>query len=150
MRVLIVCTGNTCRSPMAEALLKSQILPQDDIEVISGGIFAYEGESASKNAVLALKEKGIDISAHTAKNINESVVRDADLILTMTKAHKQTLIDIYADVAEKKTYTLCEYAQENGDIADPYGGDVDVYRACASRLLSVIKKVYERIRSGEL
>ncbi len=150
MRVLIVCTGNTCRSPMAEGILKAMILPQDNIEVISGGVFAYEGESASENAVLALKEKGIDISAHAAKNINEDVVLDADLILTMTNAHKQTIIDIFGESAAKKTYTICEYVCDDGDITDPYGADIEIYKMCADRLQSVIGKVYKRMRSGDV
>lgn len=147
MNILIVCTGNTCRSPMAEGILKSMISPDDGIEVISGGIFANEGERVSENAVKALEEMGIDISTHTAHNLNKDVVRDADLILTMTGSHKDILCAMYGEDAAKKTYTLCEYAGKDGDIGDPYGQSPEVYRQCAAEMCDALKKVYEKIRS---
>ncbi len=145
VNILIVCTGNTCRSPMAEGILKSMLSEDDDIEVLSGGIFAFEGERVSENASLALKEKGIDILSHRAQSINASVIKDADLILTMTSAHKNTLVGLFGDDIKNKVYTLCEYAGICGDIDDPYGGDIDCYRRCADRLYSVMQIVYKKL-----
>lgn len=150
MNVLLVCTGNTCRSPMAEGLLK-QIAAEAgnrDLHVLSGGLFADSGSAASKNAVLAAAERGVDISAHRSASVNSEVVLQADLILGMTESHKRALIDMFG-APEDKTYTLAEYAGISGDVADPFGGDLDVYRSCADELYEALKRAYARMTVGE-
>lgn len=147
MNVLIVCTGNTCRSPMAEGILKS-IDKDGMLNVLSAGVFAYEGEEASPNAIMALDEMGIDIKDHTSHGVNESVLEEADIILAMTRSHKMSLVSMYPQVADK-TYTLCEFAGMEGDIADPYGQSLDVYKSCAKMIEEALYKVYEKMRDGE-
>lgn len=147
MNVLIVCTGNTCRSPMAEGLLKKIADNDDSVHVLSGGLFANAGEPVSENAARAMAERGIDISAHTAKNIHAAVVQEADLILTMTQAHEDLILRMFGVEAADKTYTLLEYIGEEGDVVDPFGQDLEHYRQCAAMLNDALQKVYDKIRS---
>lgn len=148
MNILFVCTGNTCRSPMAEGLLKK--IAQDDdfeLEIYSGGMNANEGASANFNAIEALRDYDVDISEHVAKNVDAQTIADADIILTMTQAHKDMLLYLFGGAAEEKTYTLLEYVGLQGDIDDPYGGDIDVYKKCAWEINHALLKVYDIIRS---
>lgn len=150
MNILFVCTGNTCRSPMAEGLFK-KIAGDNDFEcelnIYSGGMNANEGEGANPKAVAVLEEYDVDISEHRAKNVDAQTIADADLILTMTASHKDMLLYLFGGAAEEKTFTLLEYAGENGDIADPYGGDINVYKKCAKEIYDALLKVNEAVRS---
>lgn len=134
---------------MAEALLKRIAGEDDSMQVLSGGLFAAEGARASENAVRAMQDMGLDISAHTAKNINASVVHEADLILTMTRAHRNLLLELFGSQAESKTYALMDYIGAAGDVADPYGQDLAHYKSCAKMLEDTLKKAYERIRGEQ-
>ena len=148
MNILFVCTGNTCRSPMAEGLLKKIAEDNDfEVEICSGGMNANEGSRANANAILALEKYGVDISGHVSKNVDAQTIADADVILTMTAAHKEMLLYLFGGAAEEKTYTLLEYAGLDGDIDDPYGGDIDVYEKCAWEINNALLNVYEAVRS---
>lgn len=142
MNILFVCTGNTCRSPMAAALMNRIAEERKlDIRIESAGIFAEEGEPASNEAILAMQEYGIDLLGHHAQPINEELIQKSDLILTMTAAHKLLL----EQTAVGKCYTLCEYAGLDYDIDDPFGGDVEEYQACAKQILEAVKGAADRI-----
>ena len=148
MNILFVCTGNTCRSPMAEGLFKKIAEENSEFElnIYSGGLNASDGLHANENAVTVLLEYGVDISEHRSKNVDAGKIAEADVILTMTRAHKDMLLYLFGGAAEEKTYTLLEYIGENGDIEDPFGGDLRIYRICAKRIYNALLKAYEIIR----
>ena len=129
MNILFVCTGNTCRSPMAQGLLEDMAKKKGlNLVVKSAGIFALDGQRVSEEAVEALKEEGIDISDHKANMIHRDLVSEANIILTMSKSHKETLLSKY-DFLKGKVFTLKEYAYGvEEDVLDPFGQDIDVYR----------------------
>lgn len=139
MRVLFVCTGNTCRSPMAEGLLKDIAKKNKlDIEVASAGVFAMDGDKAANNAVEALRKIDIDISKHRSQNVTRELVDQADLILTMSLSHKETLLLNYPDL-KGRIYLLNEYAlNENRDIQDPFGRDLYNYEMTRNEILKAL------------
>lgn len=142
MNILFVCTGNTCRSAMAAALM-AKIAEDNDMDVFveSAGIYATDGEMASENAILAMKKYNVDLSNHRSKSITEDLINESDLILTMTMAHKQMLEAVAGD----KIYTLAEYAGYEYDVLDPYGGDAEEYEETAEEIYDMLVEVAEKI-----
>lgn len=142
MNILFVCTGNTCRSPMAQGLLEDMARKKDlDIVVKSAGVFALDGQSVSREAVQVLREEGINISHHRANMIHRDLVEESDLILTMSKSHKEALLSKY-DFIEGKVFTLKEYAYGlEEDILDPFGRGIDVYRHTKEEIKDALKEI---------
>ena len=142
MNILFVCTGNTCRSPMAAAIME-KIAVENDLDVLieSAGLFANVGGTASDEAIEALDNMGIDLTFHQTKPITEELIEKSDIILAMTQAHKELLKPMAGD----KVYTLKEYAGDSGDISDPYGGDLEEYEETAKEIYDALVDVAEKI-----
>ena len=137
MKVMFVCSGNTCRSAMAEAIFKQMM--GDEIEVFSSGIMAQNGQPASKNTLEVCKSHGIDVSNHSATYFKDSNIQDMDLVLTFEQFHKYKIEIYYPDL---EIYTIREFIEEYPyDINDPFGGDLKVYDACFSEISRVLGKV---------
>lgn len=147
-KILFVCTGNTCRSCMAEAVADKLIEDRskgDCIKASSAGIYAIPGSKASYQAAEVMGEWGIDIKGHTARAIDKHMMEEADVILTMTGEHKKMLVQVHPELSPK-IFTLREYAEGTpGDVPDPFGCSVDVYRKCALELKEYIKKALCRV-----
>ena len=134
MRILFVCTGNTCRSPMAQALFEREIGERGvDCECRSAGISAFTGSPASDNAVAVMKELGIDLSKFRSTSLKAILADEYDLYVPMTYAHAQALIAL--GVGKHKIYLF------DRDVSDPYGGSVDVYRTTRDELIQKLKKL---------
>jgi len=150
MKILIVCSGNTCRSPMAEAVLR-QLLEEagrDDITVSSAGTGAYDGSPVSEGAYLVALEEGLDLTPHRARLLDERLVREADLILTMGRGH---LARVARLGGEGKAYLLGEYsgAGPTAEVRDPFGGEVEGYRETLHEITAMLERIGDRLLSSD-
>ena len=137
-RILFVCTGNTCRSPMAEYLWNSKRDPAYKKAIAeSAGLTAFEGMPISDGAYTALKEKGIDATYHRARRFTAEMANNYDLIVAISPAHANMIHTICSDAAEGKVAVL-----GNG-ISDPYGLGIDTYIECRDEIEEGLKDVIQ-------
>ena len=126
-RVLVVCSGNTCRSPTAAALLRRELAAAGitGVTVTSAGTGAQEGEPASEGAYLVALEEGLDLGTHRSRRVTPELLAETDVILAMSRSHLHRLALLGGG---DRAMLLTEYAGEEGEVADPYGGALDGYR----------------------
>ena len=147
MRILFVCTGNTCRSPLSEAIARKIAIERGltDVEAMSAGTSAHDGAPASDGALLVGMERNMDLGGQRAQTLHRDLVRQADLILAMGPHHLER---IEALGGAGRSYLLSDYASHGASsrpISDPIGAELDVYRATADELEEEIRRVLDRI-----
>ena len=152
--ILFVCTGNTCRSPMAEGLFRSLLsdrlkcredeLPSRGFQVGSAGVAALPGAPASPNALEVLDQAGIDLTGHASQPVTEQLVAWADLVLTMTARHQSAVVGAFPD-SLSKVQLLCP----EGDVSDPFGGSLRDYQECGEQIRQCLECWLDQVMSDD-
>ncbi|MDR2006045.1 MAG: hypothetical protein LBP78_02225 [Acidaminococcales bacterium] len=144
--VLFVCSGNTCRSPMAQLILLRKIKDanlSERVRVLSAGLNALKGDEMAAAARAAMRKRGIAAGGFSARAVDEKTVGRSDIILTMTLAQLRALTASFP-AARGKAYTLGNFCG-GGDVPDPFGGDEKEYEACAARLEDMLGRAMAKI-----
>ena len=146
MNIYFICSGNTCRSPMAEALLRAKQLPH--VEVRSAGLMTVDGLPMSDHAKTLVTKHDLP---HTpfSHALTEEDIEWADLILTMTTSHEQMLHQLFPE-SKEKVMTLKRFVgEETFDVADPFGGSLEQYEATFHELQQLVDRLIERLQKEE-
>lgn len=146
MLIVIVCTGNTCRSPMAEALMRRLVAERlgcstGEVEargvmIVSAGVSAAPGGCAAAEAIETMRQRGLDITCHETQPLTDKLVRHADLLLALTSGHRQQIVRRWPEAAPR-TMTV---RVDQGDIEDPIGGPPEVYQQCAAEIEEALRQ----------
>ena len=149
--LLVVCTANICRSPMAAGLLQHALAAQPEplrsLRVISAGVAARPGERVSENSVVALRKVGIDISNHVSRSLTQEMIDSALAVICMTESHR-AMIQLQAEPPPQHLHLFRDFL-ENGDkeIPDPYGGPLRIYELCRDEMVEAIPSLLEYLKT---
>lgn len=150
-KVLFVCTGNSCRSVIAEGLFNHLARGKKSVRAISAGTTAFPGIRPSENAVIVMKDEGIDISNHLSQSLTSELIESADLIIAMTKAHQRFILEIAKnpEVDSRKVHLLMEFSSRwdffGVDVEDPIGQALWAYRNCLEMMRDPIERLVESV-----
>lgn len=147
MKIVFVCTGNTCRSPMAEALMKAKTNSENiDIQVDSCGTGVYESESVNTKAINALATLGIKDFEHKSRQLTAQDIYSADIVLTMTQQQKLSITKVYSEY-KYKIFTISEYTRDSkDDVTDPYGKSQIFYNFCVNEISKLVDELFEIVK----
>jgi protein-tyrosine-phosphatase len=150
--VLVVCTANICRSPMAAGLLSHALAGQPEplrsLRVVSAGVNARDGERVSQNSILALRKAGIDISGHVSRALTQAMLDEAFVVLCMTESHR-AMIQLQADPAPRNLFLFREFMPQPGDkeIPDPYGGPLAHYESARDEMVEALPSLLAALKT---
>ena len=151
--ILFICTGNVCRSPMAEALFRRAAAGRGEFRVFSAGLGAVDGQPPTAHSVAAMRELGMDISGQRSRMLTADLVRQADYIFGMTHSHVDAIALLYPPAAEK-TFLLREFddtlEEFEKDISDPIGGTYEVYENCRDQIEQGIASLLKFMEQHEI
>jgi len=151
-RVLFICTGNICRSPMAEGYLRAMAAEQGvDVEVLSAGLSTYDGTPPSENSVVAMKEEGVDISDQLSQRLTPALVEESTHLFGLGRSHAEALRSYFPEAAEK-IFVLREFVADEGldiDVPDPIGGDLEEYRVARNLIKEAMPSVLRFVLTGD-
>ncbi|MBN2453175.1 MAG: low molecular weight protein arginine phosphatase [Candidatus Omnitrophica bacterium] len=149
--VLFVCTGNSCRSVMAEGLMRKRLreLGKENISISSAGTSTLDGLSPTDGTIMVMKEEGIDVSGHRSRSLTADMIKKAGLILTMEESHKDEVLRIFPAVAKTHVLKKYENTDEGGSAAqgirDPIGGSIETYRAIKDEIKREIERFVKKL-----
>ena len=150
LRVLVVCTGNTCRSPMVAAVLLDELGPdRERVEVTSAGTAAWEGQPATPTSVEIAAHEGLDLAPHRSRRTTPALVRAADLVLVMEREHARAVQALGAD--PRHTHVLSEWPEpgEPGlPVSDPFGASREAYEECWRRIRRHVARIFPQVREA--
>jgi protein-tyrosine phosphatase len=149
--IIVLCTGNICRSPMGERLLQTALAAEDaplnEIKVLSAGVAAWHGDPASPNSIEALAKTGIEMKSHASQPLSNALLEKAFLILGMTESHLLAL-EAFPETKPARAHLFREFlgADFDSEIPDPYGHNLEAYRACLDSMAEAVPSILEFLK----
>ena len=149
-RLVVLCTGNTCRSPLAAAAFREELGgDRERVEIVSAGTAAADGQPASSGALAAGAREGLDLSGHEARRVTAGLLRGADLVLVMEREHLRAAAALGAD--PERTHVLSEWpppGAPEAPVADPFGGSAETYEECLRRIRRHVRRIVPYVREA--